>query len=441
MLIPEVLPDIPRLYTAIAEWLATVLLIIPFIKNQQHQAKNTIMMIGSLMVQIILQYFAAYLPLNLWIPGMLFNILWMYSVFRLSSKMEGARSIFYLIKAFIISELMASIGWQLYCLVAFSFKVELLWVEIVVVLGVYVVIFSIIYSIESQFVSTKFSFVRTRYLVGPSIFTGIIVFLMSNIGFVLNSTSYHLGNSWAIFFVRTIANLSGVAIMYAYQFILIDQIQKNEFDAMNQLFYNQYQQYKSYAQSTSYINRKAHDLKHQMNIIMSEEDIMKRSAYLSELRDAIDLLNSKIETGNGVLDTILTQKNIYCSEHAINFTCMANGHLLHALEIMDVCALFGNALDNAIEHVEKIADIEKRLINLRLTNRGKMVLLRIENYCIDQSLTSDIIPETTKQNDDYLHGYGMKSIQSIAKKYQGNVSWKVEDHWFVLRVLFPVSGK
>ena len=92
------------------------------------------------------------------------------------------------------------------------------------------------------------------------------------------------------------------------QYQLIDQNRRRELDAIQNLFQSQYHQYKAYAENTNYINWKAHDLKHQIQVILAEDDVEVRRRYLSDLSDAIQSLNHKIETCNCVLYTILTKK-------------------------------------------------------------------------------------------------------------------------------------
>jgi sensor histidine kinase regulating citrate/malate metabolism len=50
------------------------------------------------------------------------------------------------------------------------------------------------------------------------------------------------------------------------------------------------------------------------------------------------------------------------------------------------------------------------------------------------------LPSTTKSNKLY-HGYGLKSIQAAAQKYGGTMTVSSSDHWFILKVLIPVSEK
>ena len=51
------------------------------------------------------------------------------------------------------------------------------------------------------------------------------------------------------------------------------------------------------------------------------------------------------------------------------------------MEDMDISALFGNMLDNAIESVVKIKDRQKRLISLHVIQDKQFIRIRTENYC------------------------------------------------------------
>ncbi len=50
------------------------------------------------------------------------------------------------------------------------------------------------------------------------------------------------------------------------------------------------------------------------------------------------------KTGNHVLDTLLTSKNLYCIKHGITLTSVANGALLNHMDVIDITTIFGNAL-------------------------------------------------------------------------------------------------
>ena len=105
---------------------------------------------------------------------------------------------------------------------------------------------------------------------------------------------------------------------------------------------------------------------------------------------------------------------------------------------MDVCSIFGNTLDNAIESVEKLEDIQKRLIRLAVYTQNDFLMIRVENYYENDLQIENGTYKTTKQDKEF-HGYGIKSIRYTAEKYGGYVSISTEENWFSLRVLIPLK--
>lgn len=431
----DILPDIPRYLTAVAEWSSVIIYCWLY-----HKKINQTWVIRSfifLSVQVFLQLLAGVFPIELWIPGMIMNICWMLFCIKQLTGASIKIELFILAKAFILSELLASIAWLMYCLTLYQRSVDNTIYQAILNILLYALILVIpIYVERKQNIDIIYPSLTNKDIV-IGLLVSTITFTISNIGFLLSSTTYKLGNSLAIFVLRIFANLSGYLLIYMQQYLQLDNYRKKEITNMNNLINSQYQQYLTYAESTEHIGRKAHDLKHQIEIILAEADSSKRESYISNLRSEISKLEVKIETGNAVLDTILTQKNQYCAEHQINFTSMANGALLDKMDIMDLSSLIGNALDNAIEYIEQIEDIEKRLITLKLTNKGEMIILRVDNYFLDDWEHSEDLPQTTKP-DKENHGYGLKSIQHTAEKYNGNILIKVENNWFSLSVIFPL---
>ncbi|CRH89451.1 Uncharacterised protein [Chlamydia trachomatis] len=155
---------------------------------------------------------------------------------------------------------------------------------------------------------------------------------------------------------------------------------------------------------------------------------------------AIHNFEAKIETGNPILDTILTQKNHYCLQNGSNLTCIVQGELLHFMDVMDISALFGNAIDNAIEAVEKITDPEKRLITLKVSQHSQFIMIRLDNYDTSNlDLSSTDFPRTSKSDKDY-YGFGLKSMEFVMKKYNGNLLLNKENNWVQLKILIPQAN-
>lgn len=126
-----------------------------------------------------------------------------------------------------------------------------------------------------------------------------------------------------------------------------------------------------------------------------------------------------------------------CSAEGITFTVVADGSLLAGMSSMDIATLFGNALDNAIEASRRVGEPSKRLIKLALFQRGRMLVLRVDNWFDGQLRTDAGGRLTTIKANAMRHGWGVKSIQWTARKYGGHAATRAEDHWFTLTVLLP----
>ena len=143
-------------------------------------------------------------------------------------------------------------------------------------------------------------------------------------------------------------------------------------------------------------------------------------------------------TGNEYLDIVLRDKAKAAREKGIDFTAVtpfADGGFLAPL---DISTLFGNALDNAIESVRKIADPDKRLIHVSVQRQKGFLRIRIEN-CFEGKIRFENGMPVTSKKDSAFHGYGTKSIRRIAESYGGSMTIHTEGDWFELRVLIPLS--
>lgn len=430
------LPDIPRLYTALCEWGACMLLI-HSIGQLRWRQKDMLKAIGCLAVQLFLQYIAGLLPLIYWVPGMFVNVLWMFVTLGLFVKTNLNNRIFMSVKAFVSAELCAAIGWQAYTVLLIQLAVTQLWLKWSVLILFSAIVLGSIWLIETRLEDVTFRQHTTRKDALLAIATGVIIFAVSNSGFLLNNTAFRLADGMSIFIVRTLVNISGLLVLYAQEHQKYEAYLRQEVSALSHLFHLQSEQYKAYAQSSDMISRKVHDLKHHLNALRLEEDRVKKEQYMDDIEQDILAFESKIETGHPALDTVLTKVNQQCAAQGIQFTCLAQGELLAFMETLDLFALFGNALDNAIEAVEKIPLDKERLINFKLTQRGAFVIIRIANYVYETlPFKMGELPQTSKKNKQQ-HGYGLKSMQQIVEKYQGTLTLTQDEHWVNLNILFP----
>lgn len=184
------------------------------------------------------------------------------------------------------------------------------------------------------------------------------------------------------------------------------------------------------------ISVKCHDIKHYLSLIEKGEYNIPQSE-MQKLTEAMEIYDCFIKTGCDALDSILTDRAIFCKHNGIRLTCDIQGNALAFLSTTDAVALFGNAVENAIEAVMKL-DKEDRFISITGKEAKDFYLISIENPYDGELNVKNNSPATTKESDKY-HGFGIKSMKMTVKKYGGNLSISTDDNVFSLKILFPLS--
>lgn len=199
----------------------------------------------------------------------------------------------------------------------------------------------------------------------------------------------------------------------------------------------QYRQYAMTSDAIENINRKCHDLRHQIRALSVVTDWEEQKSYLEEIEKDIMIYDMAMQTGNRALDAVLMEKALFCKNHDIEWSCMVDGSKLSFLSTQDVYAIFGNALENAVEAVMKVEDKAKRVITVKIVEQNQLVMIQIQNYYNSQLDYKNGLPLSTKEESE-LHGYGMKSIRHTVQQYEGVITVKADHDIFKLQILFPV---
>lgn len=431
----SVIQDIPKFYTALAEWLASLAFIVLLPKRFGKAATGAGILL-SFAAFCGIQYVIGIVPISLWLPCMGIALAMMYGMLFLFCRVQPTEAGFYWAIAFIFAEFIASLDWQLYSFAADN-GYEGWMIQGLFLLVFYGGPFCVFLRMQHRRLADRQSLQVTKREVMSAAIVAVGAFLISNISYVSSDTPFSGRMSMEIFYIRTLVDLAGLIMLIGLQDRWQELQARKEVDAINGLLQRQYEQYRQSRENIEVINRKYHDLKHQIHIIRMEKDEGKREEYLRQMESGMQSFGITHETGSAVLDTILSTKQMYCIQHGIHLTVVADGARLDFIEVMDLCSVFGNALDNAIESVETLKEEEKRLIRLAVYTQNNFLMIRVENYFETPLQIGEEGIRTTKGDEDY-HGYGLKSIRYTAEKYGGSVSIHPEENWFSLRVLIPL---
>lgn len=434
------LPTIPRFYTAVAQWLSIMAFVRAFYQQRRiHGGRLAATAAAGLAALVLELVLTEDLSVVFWVPSMVGSMFLMLALLCCCCDISLLSAGYCCTRAFLASELAASLCWQLYCYFPqLTGKNNVFRLPLTVAL-MFTLVFLVQWWLERSYHEDgRCDVIHWRAFLSTLII-GVAAFVISNLSFVTADTPFTSQFAPEIYNIRTLVDLGGLAILYAFHIQHRELEMKYELDSIHNVLETQYVQYRQSRESIDLVNRKYHDLKHQIAALRAESDPQRRQAWLDAMESDIAVYEAQNKTGNSVLDTVLTSKSLYCQKHKINLTCVADGSLLSFMDVTDICTIFGNALDNAIESVLQLSDKDERLIHLSVSAQKGFLLILEENYYGGDLKFKDGLPVSTK-GDDRFHGFGVKSIRYSAQRYGGNIAITTEEQWFRLKILIPLPS-
>lgn len=182
------------------------------------------------------------------------------------------------------------------------------------------------------------------------------------------------------------------------------------------------------------IRKIRHDMNNHFQMIESYLEVNDTDGakeYFNQLKISLGTLSGKQFCKNQALNSILNLRHTKLEENGVDvhFNIDIDNHL--GIEPIDLCTIFSNSLDNAIEASLKIQD---------LSNRKVVLKARCEKEYFSYLLTNNKVnPINKKQDlfvsdkkDSYSHGYGIENIRGIVDKYNGELNISYTDNEFSL---------
>ena len=191
-------------------------------------------------------------------------------------------------------------------------------------------------------------------------------------------------------------------------------IQKKQYELSTQYAENIQFQYNE-------TRRAVHDIKQHFTVLeylMENEQMQSALDYIKSNKNNFFPTATIVNVGNDFVTAILNSKLSLAKEKSIK-TFITSTRDFSGIDPFDLCSLLGNMLDNAIEASEKCPS-NKRYIEITITSSDTKLTILISNSVAEAILESNKTLETTKANPDE-HGFGVKTINKIAKKYSGIV--------------------
>lgn len=205
-----------------------------------------------------------------------------------------------------------------------------------------------------------------------------------------------------------------------------------------QQIHAQAEHYQNLAEANYEVRRFRHDFK---NIRIAIEKLLERGEYdeaLKLIHQCDDTLehpggfHSAFDTGNGIADALLTDKQAKAANH--NTQILFHGAIpSDFLSPTDLCVILGNSLDNALDACQKLPDHDHKTVSVSCKCSGGFLFLSITNPIGERILIRNNHIATTKENKT-LHGFGLYSLHSIVKKYDGELQLSATDDSFTVNI-------
>lgn len=248
-------------------------------------------------------------------------------------------------------------------------------------------------------------------------------------------TQWRASGDWLYMICDSTLLIVSTMCILAVQFnLMLKHNLENEMEIITQMWMKDQEQYRISSETIDQINRKCHDMRHQIRTIGSSANV--DAGALKEMEQAIRIYDSMFQTGSRALDVILTEKNMSCQENGITINCIADGSSLDFMQDVDIYSLFGNLLENAFNAVRGLEE-SLRTIDLSIRRHGELLSINIHN-CYEGTVTMEN-GRPVSPGDPRYHGFGTKSIAAIVSRYGGTVSFRANGGTFSVNMLFPLK--
>ncbi len=293
--------------------------------------------------------------------------------------------------------------------------------------------FGMIKKSRTMYINWKY---RVLFIIWESLMIGLILMaFISSDAIYEKCIRYELGVIMPIIgFVVPFMLISIISRRYVVE---KSKIQENyiaaELDYLNQ--------YKKDQNETRAFRREIKNNLASLSTLYSNNNIEEAGEQLKLLLGNIKAMSPKYITGDEMLDCIVGMKTSKMEEEKIDFIIdgVVDGGL--GMKPVDICSIFANAMDNAIEACEKLPEKNEKWIKLAMKKTDRFFSVTLSNTMVEEgSIAGKLFGDgerVTTKKDRSLHGFGTQNMKATISKYDGIEKVSAKDGVFTLTILIP----
>ena len=277
-------------------------------------------------------------------------------------------------------------------------------------------------------------YVRKRYLVymlGIGIINEMaIALLLSNIAAMSNESE-----SKGKFMLIALLGVSGLFFQLAFitQLAVANQAFREKEEIIRKTLKMQEENYKYLKKKEEETHKFRHDIKKHLYLTVklgSGGKYKEQQDYLKTILGEVEIHKNYVTVHNGIVDAILNRYMEICKEEGIIFQVKGAMPPHCYVEAYDLCTIFANLLENAVEASK---ETEEKQISLTIGFEEDMIFIQQKNVFKGILHMENGQIKTTKQGKE--HGYGLKNIEESIKRYNGTMNYRIEEQSFLMEIM------
>lgn len=235
-------------------------------------------------------------------------------------------------------------------------------------------------------------------------------------------------NDWAMLVIQIAAYFCLFAVLFAYKKLSEGFELQMRNALLEQQIHIQTDSIKEMQMRYKQTRAFRHDINNHWTVLggfLKAGENQKALEYLNKLTMISDQLSFPCQTGNAMLDVLLTNKLGLARQEGIKVDCTVKIPEGDSIDDMDLCVVFSNAVDNAMNACSNMKGANQYL-TLSALQKSDFFMIEIEN-----SRSDDIVPSKGS-------GIGLENIKAVAEKYHGTVCIEKSQQMFRLNILFII---
>ena len=282
---------------------------------------------------------------------------------------------------------------------------------------------------------------RQREITGSALFSAIFPpFIMFSCRIAIYHYLYYLDTGIAeetrlVFYLIGLSlGMAVLVSLAAQERYFAAEAAAQELERAQEQLQRQYRQFSQQRENDEKIKGIYHDMANHMALLAEMQNMESVRSYVKELSEQVENAGCYLDTGNETLNLILSQKAERCAEKGLELECALRFPAGITLQPMEICTLFANPIDNAMEALEA-AETADRVIRVSGGEKHGCFVIRFENAC-----DGAVDPALRTHKEGGVHGYGLKNVRSILERHDGSMQIHSEGGRFVLTMLIPIPA-